>query len=199
MARAGRRPGPNETREQIAEAARRLFAAQGYDGATMRAIAAEAGVNPALLHHFYGTKRQLFVAAMNLPFNPADEIPQVLNGPPGEEGARLVRMILRLWAEPDTRAPFLALLRSAVTNEQAVTMMRQFLASAVLATVARARGISRLHASAAAAQMMGVALLRYVLEVPPMSTATEDEIVALVGPAIQYYLDGGQPPAASQR
>lgn len=191
MARSGRRPGNPETREQILDAARRLFAAQGYDGTTMRAIAAEAGVNPALLHHFFGTKQQLFVSVMNLPFNPADVLPQVLAGPPEEAGARLVRMILRLWADPDGRAPFLALLRSATANEQATTMMREFLATAVFATVAEERGISRLRASAAAAQMMGIAFLRHVLEAPPLATATEDEIVELVAPVMQHYLGSG--------
>ncbi|PXY20662.1 TetR family transcriptional regulator [Prauserella muralis] len=193
MARSGRRPGQTETREQILDAARRLFAAQGFHGATVRAIAAEAGVNSALLHHFYGTKQQLFVAAMNLPFDPAEVLPEVLAGPPDEAGARLVRMILRLWADPDGRAPFLALLRSATASEQASTMMREFLASAVLAKVAEARGVSRLRASAAAAQMMGIALLRYVLEVPPLATATEEEIVDIVAPVIQHYLTGASP------
>jgi AcrR family transcriptional regulator len=192
MAKSGRRPGPTGTREDILAAARTLFAEQGYDGATVRAIAAEAGVNPALLHHFYGNKQRLFVAAMNLPFNPADVLPEVLSGPPGETGARTVRMILRLWADAEIRAPFLALLRSATTNRQAVVMMRQFLASAVLERFAQLPGVSRLRASAAIAQMVGVALLRHVLEVPPLSTATEDEIVDLVGPVVQHYLDGGR-------
>ncbi|WP_158888840.1 TetR family transcriptional regulator [Amycolatopsis anabasis] len=190
MARAGRRPGQTETREQIVDAARRLFAERGYAGATVRAIAAEAGVNPALLHHFFGTKQQLFVAVMNLPVNPAELLPQLLAGPSDELGERLVRLFLTIWGEPETRAPFVALVRSITTNDQAAAMMREFIDSAVFSKVAEARGIPRIRVSAAAGQLVGMALLRYVLEVPPLADATEEEIVELVAPVIQYYIDG---------
>lgn len=189
MARAGRRPGQTETRERILGAARAKFAEQGYDGATVRSIATAAGVNPALVHHFYGSKQQLFVSAMNLPFNPATVLPEILHGPPDAAGRRLVRMFLRLWESPDVRSPLLALLRSATTNERAVTMLRQFLTSAVLSEVATRLGVPPLQASAAAAQMVGIALLRYVIEIPPLVSASEDEIVDLVAPVIQHYLE----------
>jgi AcrR family transcriptional regulator len=189
MRRAGRRPGQTETRDQIVEAARRLFAEQGYGGATIRGIAAEAGVNPALLHHFFGTKQQLFVAAMNLPINPEDIIPRLLDGPRDTIGERLVRTFLGFWADPDGRAPFLALLRSVTNNAEAAAMLRNFLDQAVLARLADALGIPRVRLAGAVAQMMGVALLRYIVEIPPLAAATDDDIVTMVAPVIQYYVD----------
>ncbi|KAA9152911.1 TetR/AcrR family transcriptional regulator [Amycolatopsis acidicola] len=188
MARAGRRPGPNETREQIVAAARTQFAEQGYDGATIRGIAAAAGVNAALLHHFFGTKQQLFVAAMNFPVNPVDELPRLLAGPPGELGERIVRLFLGLWAEERSREPFLAILRSVTGNEQAATMMRQFLTRVVLSKVAESRGVPPIRAAAVASQLIGLVLLRHVVRVPPLADADDEELVALVAPVVQSYL-----------
>jgi AcrR family transcriptional regulator len=190
MAQAGRRPGQTETREKILDAARHRFGEQGYDGATVRGIAADAGVNAALLHHFFGTKQQLFVASMNLPVDPTTLIPQVLEGPVEETGERLVRTFLAIWETPEGRTPFLAMLRSATTNEQVATMMRQFLDNVMFAKIAEIRGIQRRQVAAAVAQMMGVALLRYILAVPPLADATEEELVSLLAPVIQHYFDG---------
>src|SRR6266511_3273043 len=135
MAQAGRRPGQTETREKILDAARHRFAELGYDGATVRGIAADAGVNAALLHHFFGTKQQLFAASLNLPVNPAEVVPAILAGPREQLGERLVRTFLGFWAAPEGRTPFIAMLRSAATNEQVAVMMRQFIEHAVLAEV----------------------------------------------------------------
>jgi AcrR family transcriptional regulator len=190
MAQAGRRPGQTETREKILDAARHRFGEQGYDGATVRGIAADAGVNAALLHHFFGTKQQLFVASMNLPVDPTTLIPQVLEGPVEEIGERLVRTFLAIWETPEGRTPFLAMLRSVTTNEQVATMMRQFLDNVMFAKIAEIRGIPRRRVAAAAAQMLGVALLRYILAVPPLADATDEELVALLAPVIQHYFDG---------
>ncbi|MFE6615621.1 TetR family transcriptional regulator [Amycolatopsis sp. NPDC057786] len=191
MAQAGRRPGQTETREEILEAARRRFAEQGYDGATVRAIAADAGVNAALLHHFFGTKQRLFAASMNLPVDPGELVPRILEGPEEEIGERLVRAFLGLWQAPDGRAPFLAMIRSATTNEQVATMMRQFLERAVLARVAEARGVPKVRVAGIAAQMIGFALLRYVIGLPPLVNASEEEIVGMLAPVAQYYLTPG--------
>src|SRR3954468_13618000 len=106
MARAGRRPGQTETREKILDAARHRFAELGYDGATIRGIAADAGVNAALLHHFFGSKQELFAATMNLPGNPAELVPSILAGPRSGIGERLVRAFLAVWAAPEGRTPF---------------------------------------------------------------------------------------------
>jgi AcrR family transcriptional regulator len=189
MARPGRRPGQTETRDHILAAARARFASHGYDGATIRGIAADAGVNPALIHHFFGTKEQVFVAALHLPIDPALIVPVLVDGPRSEFGSRMVRFFLTVWGNPATRAPFLALIRSVVSNEQAVRMLREFLGRAVLAKVADGLGIPRLRMAAAAAHMIGIAMLRYIVELEPLSTATDDEIVTMVAPVIQHYID----------
>jgi AcrR family transcriptional regulator len=188
MAQAGRRPGQTETREKILDAARRQFAEQGYDGATVRGIAADAGVNAALLHHFFGTKQRLFAESMNLPIDPGELVPAILEGPEDEIGERLVRTFLAIWEAPEGRAPFLAMIRSATTNEQVATMMRQFLERAMLAKVAEARGVPKVRVAGAATQMVGFALLRYVIGLPPLVQASDDEIVAMLAPVVQYYL-----------
>src|SRR5437588_8367328 len=154
MKRAGRRPGTTETREQILSTARRLFAENGYEGTTIRGIAAEAGVNPALVHHFFGTKEQVFVAALDFPLNPAEVLPRILDGPREELGQRIVRFFLTIWREPSSRARLLALIRSATTNEQAAAMFRQFMETALLSRLAAALGLPQLRVTAAIAQMV---------------------------------------------
>jgi AcrR family transcriptional regulator len=191
MARAGRRPGQTETREEILVAARRLFGEKGYQGATIRGIAAEAGVNPALVHHFFGSKEQVFVAAMKLPLNPATMVVTLLEGPREDLGRRVVTLILDVWLVPATREPFLALIRSATTNDRAARMLRQFFEHTVLDRVADALGIPKLRMILAFSQMLGLVLSRHVLEVGPLVAARQEELVQLVAPVIQYYLDGG--------
>jgi AcrR family transcriptional regulator len=191
MARAGRRPGQTETREEILVAARRLFGEKGYQGATIRGIAAGAGVNPALVHHFFGSKDQVFVAAMNLPLNPATVITSLLDGPREDLGRRVVTLILDVWQVPAAREPFLALIRSATTNDRAARVLRQFFEHAVLDRVAEAQGIPKLRIALAFSQMLGLLVSRYVLEARPLVGARQEELVQLVAPVIQYYLDGG--------
>ena len=187
MARTGRRPGQTQTRDDIIDAARRQFAERGYGGATIRGIAADAGVNPALVHHFFGTKDGVFVAALNLPFNPALLVDTLLEGPRSEIGERIVRLFLGLWENPDTQLPFFALVRSVTTSPEVADQLRQFLETAILAKVAAALDLPPLRLTAAASQMMGLAIVRYVIRAEPMASATEDEVVQLVAPVIQHY------------
>lgn len=187
MARTGRRPGQNQTREEILTAARNQFAAKGYSGTTIRGIASEAGVNPALVHHFFGSKDQIFVSALNLPFNPARLVETVLAGPREEIGERILRLFLGLWSEPDTRLPFFALVRSVANSHEVAEQLRQFMENAVLAKVAAALDLPPVRLTGAASQMIGLAMMRYVIGAEPMASATEDEVVELVAPVIQYY------------
>jgi len=191
QAARGRRPGTPDTREEILRAARDLFAASGFAATSMRAIAARAGVDPALVHHYFGTKEQVFVAAMELPFDPAERLPEVLAGDPAQLGERLVRLFVSIWDEPDFRAPMLGLLRSAMTGEQGAAMLREFVGGALLGRVAAAVGdVDPLRVQAAAAQMVGVVLLRHVVRLEPMASATQEELVALVAPVVQRHLLG---------
>jgi AcrR family transcriptional regulator len=185
----GRPAGGGDRRAAILDAARAQFAEKGYVGASVRGIARDAGVDPALVHHYFGSKEQVFVAAMELPFQPAELLPQVLAGDPSGLGERLARLFFEMWEQPDFRTPMLGMVRSAFTSEQGATMLREFVGSALLSRVAHATGsLDPIRVQAAAAQMVGIVILRHVVRLEPLASASEDEIVALVAPALQGYL-----------
>ena len=190
--RTGRRPGPNRTREAILAAARSSFAARGYDATTIRAVARDAGVDPALVHRFFGSKDELFVAAMALAVSPSDLVERLLAGGVDGVGERLVLAIVSLLDTPGAFAPFLALIRGAVSNEQAATMLREFLTREVLGRLAAAAApdAPELRASLAGSQVVGLAMARYVVRVPPLVDTDPATIAAAVGPTIQRYLTG---------
>lgn len=185
--RSGRRPGPTETREKILAAARDLFAEKGYDGTSLRAIARTAGVDPALVHHFYGTKDGVFVEAIRFPIDPAVVLARVASFPSERFGELMVRTFLDVWGDDERRRPLLGMLRSAMTNEQAAALLREFVTSTLLARAGKATGAPQLSLQAAAGQMIGLMILRYVVRVEPIASATEDELVELVAPTIQRY------------
>ncbi|MBG0826733.1 TetR/AcrR family transcriptional regulator [Planomonospora sp. ID67723] len=171
-------------------AARKTFAERGFDKATIRGIAGEAGVDPALVHHYFASKEGLFVAAMELPVDPEAVVSLLLAGPREEAGERLVRLILTITSDAQARQPVLALVRTAMTNERVVGMMREFMTHALLGKVAQALGVSPLRMEAAFAQMFGVVLVRYVIRLEPLASAELEELVALLAPTIQRYVDG---------
>ena len=199
----GRRPGESQTREAILDAARRRFGEQGYDGTTIRGIAADAGVNPALVHHFYGTKERLFAAAMRLPVVPSEIITVVLGAERDRLGAEfgrhigeiLIGTVLRAWDVADIRTAFLGLLRAAATTEQGVVMLREFVTSTILASLTEVAGLSddaegRYRATLVASQVVGLGFARYVLGLEPLAAASNDDLVAAIGPTVQRYLTG---------
>lgn len=195
--RTGRRAGDSGTRAAILEAARDQFAERGYEGATIRAIAAVAKVDPALVHHFYGTKERLFAAAMQLPFVPSEAIAAALADRPADQpaGAHLVRTALGLWDSPGVREAFVGILRSALTSDQAAAMLREFVSGAILAPVASLAGgtdpeQTPFRTSLVGSHMLGLALARYVLQLPPVATADADALAAAIGPTIDRYLTG---------
>ncbi|NRQ35732.1 TetR/AcrR family transcriptional regulator [Nonomuraea sp. NN258] len=185
--RPGRRPGSADTRGEILAAARKVFAEKGFDKATVRGIAREAKVDPALVHHYFETKEGIFAAAMRLPVAPDTIIPMLLDAPREEIGERLVRFILTATAEPEMREPMIALIRSAITNEQAATMLREFITNAMLFQAADRLGVPHLRIEAGFSQMYGVLMARYVLKLEPMASADPEELVKLIGPTLQRY------------
>ncbi|MFI6392413.1 TetR family transcriptional regulator [Nonomuraea sp. NPDC050547] len=188
--RPGRRPGSADTRGEILTAARTVFAEKGFDKATVRGIAREAKVDPALVHHYFNTKEGMFAEAMQLPINPEEVVPALLEGPREEVGERLVRLLLTLTSEEEARQPVIALMRSAMTNEAALAMLREFITNALLFRVADGLGVPHLRIEAAFSQMFGLVMARYVLQLEPLATADDEELVALIAPTIQRYLTG---------
>jgi len=187
----GRRRGSPDTRSAILLAARSSFAKHGFAGTTIRGVAGSAGVDAALVHHYFGTKEQVFVAAMQLPFQPGELLPQALAGDPAGVGERLVRLFLGAWDSPDFRAPMLGMLRSAMTGEQGAAMLREFVGAALIGRVADAVGpVDALRVQAAAAQMVGVVILRHVIRLEPLASASVDDVVALIAPSVQRHLLG---------
>lgn len=190
--RTGRRPGDSGSREAILESARAEFATRGFDGATVRGIAAGAGVDPALVHHFFGTKQGLFVAAMRLPFDPDEFVPRLLA--PGVEGLgeRLTAFVLQTWESEGGGEAMLAMVRSAVTNEGFAENLRAFMTERALLRVAEALDgpDAPVRAGLAVSQLFGLIVARYVLRIGPLAALPRDEVVARVGPLVQAALAG---------
>jgi AcrR family transcriptional regulator len=194
----GRRGGDSGTRDAILLAARTLFAAKGYTGASLRAIAAEAGVDPALIRHFFGDKDGLFAATLEFAIDIPRRFHEVVEGDRAGLGARFTDMYLRLWEDPQTGHVLQALFRSAVTSDQAAGMLREFVGARVLHSVVPALGgdDAARRVTVAAAHLIGVAIARHVVRVEPLAGMPRDQVVALVAPAIQAYLAGPLPPGA---
>jgi AcrR family transcriptional regulator len=188
--RTGRRPGNPETRDVILAAARRGFATRGYDATSVRAIATDAQVDPALVIHYFGTKEALFVAAVGLPPALPGLIASLSSLPLQDFGQALAASYLRFVDSDDSRNAILALVRSAVSHDEAAAMLREFLTAQLLPAITERTGHpdAQLRASLIAAQLIGVAMLRHVLRIEALAKATPDEIAVLVGPVIQQYL-----------
>lgn len=191
--RSGRRPGNPDTREAILAAAREAFAERGFDGASIRAIATSAGVDPALVHHYFGTKEQLFQATIDIPFDPRELLPQIAAGGVDGAGERLVATFLRIWDSPAGTAGA-ALMRSAVNNEWTARLLREFVVTQILR---RAAGLldldpaqAPLRTSLVASQLVGLAMARYILRLEPLASAPAEQVVAAVGPTVQRYFTG---------
>jgi AcrR family transcriptional regulator len=190
VSRTGRRSGTPGTREAILTAARRRFATRGYDATSLRGIAAEAKVDPALVIHYFGTKEGLFVAATGLPAGLPELFGSLAALPLRDYVHALVHGYLEIVDSDRSRNPILALVRAAVSNDKAAAMLREFLSAELLPVIARRTGHpdAQLRASLVAAHLIGIATLRHVLRVEPLAAASPDEIVTLVTPAIEQYL-----------
>lgn len=178
------------TKDRILQAARDAFSAHGYDKTSIRGIAKAAGVDPALVHHYFGTKDDVFAAAVEMSFEPALVIPAVLGEGPDGIGERLARLFIGVWENPKTRTPLLAVIRSALTHEAAAKVLRGFVLRRLLDRVAAELDVpdARFRAEMAASHMVGIAIMRYVLQVEPLASADPEDIVAMVAPTLQRYL-----------
>ncbi|MGW1720340.1 TetR/AcrR family transcriptional regulator [Streptomyces sp. NPDC002156] len=180
-------------RDRILTAAREEFSERGYDKTSVRGIAKAAGVDSALVHHYFGTKEQVFEASIEVAVGPLLSAPgSIAEGPLDGVGERLARFFFGVWENPATRKALLAIVRSAVNNEAAAGVFRRLISTQLLRRVAAQLDLpdAELRAELAAAQLVGIAMLRYVIKVEPLASADPEVIIARVAPAIQAHLAG---------
>lgn len=192
--RTGRRPGDADTRQEILAAARDRFIHDGFDRTSMRGVARQAGVDPALVHHYFSDKTALFVAAMELPFEPADMVASVVEGPLDGIGERLVRLFLQVWDGPGGDH-LVGLLRAAAVNDEAARMLREFITATVLTGVAARLDVDQpeVRAALCGAQIVGAGVLRRIVQLPPLVALEDEALVAWLAPTLQRYLTAPSP------
>lgn len=193
-ARPGRRRGKPATREEILGAARRRFMDAGYAQVTLRAIADDAGVDPALINYFFGSKRGLFGATMALTVNPADSLTELLTAAPDDLAKRILERLVSIWDDPASGNPLLALVRSAPTEPRAAELLREFVEQELIAPLSEHLHGSdaRVRAGAVASQLLGLIYARCVLRLEPLASAEPASIVATLEPTLERLLT---PPA----
>jgi AcrR family transcriptional regulator len=193
--RPGRPAGPSDTRERILTSARELFAQNGIDKTSIRAVAAAARVDPALVHHYYGTKQQLFAAAVHIPIDPMKVILPVRETPVEELGHKLPSLLLPLW-DSELGSGFIATLRSLLSGSE-VSLLRSFLQEVIAVEVGsrvdNPPGTGLIRVQFAASQLVGVVMARYILELDPFKSLPVEQIVETIGPNLQRYLTGDLP------
>ncbi|HZE39556.1 MAG TPA: TetR family transcriptional regulator [Stackebrandtia sp.] len=189
--RSGRRPGSPDTRAEILAAARDAFARDGFERSSIRRIANDAGVDPALVHHYFGTKDQLFLAAIEAPFDPMEVLPKVLAGGEDQLGENLIRFFLSIWDSP-TGNRAAAFLRSAITRPEMSHLVRQFITTQIVR-----RGLklkfpeldhAELRGALVASQLLGMAVTRHIFGIEALTRLTVDELAAIYGPTVQRYI-----------
>lgn len=191
--RRGRRQGEPVSRDAVLSAAKQRFATEGYEKTTLRAIAQDAHVDPSMVLYLFGSKEELFRESLRLILDP-EMLVAALTGETGDDpdiGTRMVLAYMRIWETPDMAASMRAMLQSATSNSDAHEAFRDFMQSYVLTAVSGVLGggeQARLRAMLAASQLVGVAILRYVMQVPPLATLSGDEIVTLIAPTLTRYL-----------
>jgi AcrR family transcriptional regulator len=190
----GRRPGAPDTRAEVLAAARTSFAEKGFRGTTIRAVAASAGVDPALVHHYFGTKDDLFVAALEIPVDPREVLAPVVAAGPDGAGERLLRAFLGVWDDPEVQPGLLALVRSIVSDDSGMLVREGFI-PVVVGPVLAALVVDRPEARIplVASQLVGLVVTRYVLAVPGMADMPAEDVVARIAPTVQRYLTGDLP------
>lgn len=196
--RSGDNGALSPTQEAILEAARSSFLAQGFARTTIRGVARAAGVDPALVSYYFGSKGDLFGASMNLRIRASEEIAQLLAGDLRTAGPRLVRLSMTAWDDSAGGATFRALLRWIATDDGAPEAIQDYATQQLAEPIAAALGeqtgmtaaVARERATLAGSQLVGLAMIRYVFRLEPIASASVDRLVETVGPTIQHYLTG---------
>lgn len=199
MARRGRRPGGHNTRESILTAAQKAFSDGGYDGTSIRQIADAAGVDPALVHHYFGTKEELFTASVEFPAEPASLVARIVEGPIESIGYRVADTFISTWDNTTSGPALEALLRRVLSNRQVTKLMKEFFAVQIVRQVgpvlADAVDPASIPARAALtmSQLFGVAVVRHLIKMEPMASMPRAQLVESIAPSIQRYLTGELP------
>lgn len=193
--RTGRRPGSPNTRARILECARARFARTSYDKVSVRAVADDAGVDAALVHHYFGTKKELFVASIELPVDPAQILAPIREAPIDRLGEVLAGLVLPVWESPGKHA-VIALFRSAMAGDD-VDLVRNFFLEVVLREIAprvdEPAGTGSLRTQLVVSQMLGLLTTRHVLELDPLDRVPVDGLIETIAPTLQRYLTGPLP------
>ncbi len=192
--RQGRRPGPSETRQVILDAARARFAKEGYAGATIRKIAGDAGVDAALVMQFFGSKDELFGAVMSITPSALSHFSDSFVGPEHSLGERVTRAFFEVWeGDPKDSEPLMAMLRAAISNEQATSLLREFIqARLAKALVGRLPNdhAATIRAGVASSMLVGLIVGRRIVRVPALVGEDTESLISIIAPAVQAILSG---------
>ncbi|MFL6156956.1 MAG: TetR family transcriptional regulator [Marmoricola sp.] len=190
----GRRPGSPDTRAAILDAARTLFADQGFSATSVRAIAGAAGVDPALVHHYFGSKQDLFVASLSLPVDPRAILGLIAAEGVDGAGERLIRGFLSVWDDPALQPSMVGFARGLI-DPSASTLVKEGFLKVVILPLGEALGLDepQRRMTLVASQMIGIVLLRYLVGVEPLASMPAEEVVAVYAPTLQRYLSGDLP------
>ncbi|MBO9627594.1 MAG: TetR family transcriptional regulator [Microbacterium sp.] len=190
--RRGRPRGGTDSRARILGAAVDEFGEHGYEGSTVRSIAARAGVDSALVHHYFGTKADLFAEAVGIPLRPDVDVPGILAGPRDEVGARIIRYVLEAFEQPEIRRRGVMLIRTAVGSKLTTPLLAGFLSRELIGRIAKSLDVddAEVRASLVASQIAGLLLTRYVVRLPALVAVPVDDLVDRIGPTVQRYLFG---------
>jgi AcrR family transcriptional regulator len=193
--RPGRPAGASDTRERILTSARELFAQNGIDKTSIRVVAAAAGVDPALVHHYYGSKRQLFAAAIHVPIDPMEVLRPLRDTPVEKLGYTLLSVLLPLW-DSELGKGFIATIRSLLAGSE-VSLLRSFLQEVIAVEVGtrvdNPPGTGLIRVQFVASQLVGVVVARYIIELDPFKSLPVEQIAETIGPNLQRYLTGDLP------
>ncbi|GAA3140624.1 AcrR family transcriptional regulator [Kribbella aluminosa] len=188
----GRRPGGPDTRGEILDAARESFADKGFAATSMRAVARRAGVDAALVHHYFDSKDELFIEAMAIPVDPRQIAAHILSGPREETGRRIATAFLGVWESPDGQQRMKALFRSVLSSDEVARMMREGITQMIIQPISQMLDVpdARLRVGLVATQLVGAAVVRYLVELEPVASVDVETLIDRLAPVLQQHLTG---------
>ena len=188
----GRRPGGPDTRGQILQAARESFADKGFAATSIRAVARQAEVDAALVHHYFESKDELFIEAMAIPVDPRQVAAHILDGPQQEMGRRIATVFLGVWESAEGQQRMKAIFRSVVTSDEVARMMREGITELIIGPVSRALAVpdAQLRVGLVATQLVGVAMVRYLVGLEPIASVDLATLIDRLAPVLQLHLTG---------